>query len=348
MMGVMSSVRSSRALSAVVTATAVLLTAAACASAPDAGSGTGSREGAVVTSFYPIQFATQQITGGRLPVTVLTKPGAEPHDLELAPQDIGGMTKARLVVYADGFQPAVDEAVGLVDPAKVLDVADVAKLLPAGADGADDAHGGEAGEGSDAGTGPVGPDGHEGHNATDGTDGHDHGADDPHFWLDPSRYAAVAEAISARLSHDDPENAPTYARNTAAFVEKLSELDEEMRVGLRQCTVKELVTSHAAFGYLAARYGFHQHGITGVSPEAEPSAAGLKAVGDLVRSTGVTTIYQETLVEPHFAQTVAESTGATVATLDPIEGITSASVGSDYFEVMRSNLVTLRDGQECS
>jgi len=62
----------------------------------------------------------------------------------------------------------------------------------------------------------------------------------------------------------------------------------------------------------------------------------------------VTTIYQETLVEPHFAQTVAESTGAEVATLDPIEGITSASVGTDYFEVMRSNLVALRDGQECS
>ncbi len=77
-----------------------------------AGSARGSApEGAVVTSFYPIQFATQQITGGAVPVSVLTKPGAEPHDLELAPQDIGGMTKARLVVYADGFQPAVDEAV---------------------------------------------------------------------------------------------------------------------------------------------------------------------------------------------------------------------------------------------
>ena len=81
---------------------------------------------------------------------------------------------------------------------------------------------------------------------------------------------------------------------------------------------------------------------------AWPGASAPKAGSDLVSSAGVTTIYQETLVEPHFAQTVAESTGAKVATLDPIEGITSASVGSDYFEVMRSNLVTLRDGQECS
>jgi len=324
-------------VSAILTATALALTTAACQSGPDTGSGAGPADGSIVTSFYPIQFATQQITGGRLPVTVLTKPGAEPHDLELAPQDIGGMTKARLVLYADGFQPAVDEAVGLVDAAKVLDVADVAKLVPASTDDSD--HADESGTETEP---------HDTTGAGDGHDGHDHGADDPHFWLDPSRYAAVAEAISARLSQDDPENAATYAKNTAVFVEKLSELDDEMRTGLRQCTVKELVTSHAAFGYLAARYGFHQRGITGVSPEADPSAAALKAVGDLVRSAGVTTIYQETLVEPHFAQTVAESTGAEVATLDPIEGITSASVGTDYFEVMRSNLVALRDGQECS
>ena len=307
-------------LAATALAGTLVLTAGACGSATDAGKVPSD---AIVTSFYPIQFATQQITAGALPVSVLTKPGAEPHDLELSPQDIAGMTKARLVVYADGFQPAVDEAVGLVDPAKVLDVADAAKLVPA----TQGDHGG----------------------APDATVAHDgHGADDPHFWLDPSRYAAVAEAIGARLAKDDPANAKTYAKNTAAFVEKLSELDHELRVGLSQCRIKQLVTSHAAFGYLAARYGFQQRGITGVSPDAEPSAAALRTVADLVTSSGVTTIYQETLVEPQFAETVAGSTGAKVATLDPIEGITSASVGRDYFEVMRSNLVTLREGQGCA
>ena len=327
-----------RAVSAIVTATALALTTAACQSGPDTGSGAGSADGSIVTSFYPIQFATQQITGGRLPVTVLTKPGAEPHDLELAPQDIGGMTKARLVVYADGFQPAVDEAVGLVDAAKVLDVADVARLMPASTDDSD--HADESGTETEPQRPQRAP--------VTGTTGTTTGRTTPTSGSTRRATPPWPQAISARLSADDPENAATYAKNTAVFVEKLSELDDEMRTGLRQCTVKELVTSHAAFGYLAARYGFHQRGITGVSPEAEPSAAALKAVGDLVRSAGVTTIYQETLVEPHFAQTVAESTGAKVATLDPIEGITSASVGTDYFEVMRSNLVALRDGQECS
>ena len=66
-----------------------------------------------------------------------------------------------------------------------------------------------------------------------------------------------------------------------------------------------------------------------------------------MRREGVSTIYQETLVEPKFAQTVATSTGAALATLDPIEGITTESAGKDYFEVMRSNLATLRAGQGC-
>ncbi|NUR15266.1 MAG: zinc ABC transporter substrate-binding protein [Dermatophilaceae bacterium] len=309
-------------------AAAIVATATVSLGACTTNSTAGAVDAPIVTSFYPLQFATQQVVGDTAKVTALTRPGAEPHDLELAPQDIGGMTKARLVVYADGFQPAVDEAVGLVDAAKVLDVADAAKLVPASGD--EDQHEGESAEE------------HDDHA------GHGHGTDDPHFWLDPSRYAAVAEAISARLSKDDPSRASTYARNTAAFVEKLSQLDDEMRVGLAQCRTTELVTSHGAFAYLAARYGFHQQGITGLSPEAEPSATALKAVSDLVSSAGVTTIYQETLVEPHFAQTVAQSTGAKVATLDPIEGITSATRGSDYFEIMRSNLVTLREGQGCS
>ena len=282
-------------------------------------------DGAVVTSFYPLQFATQQITGSALPVTVLTKPGAEPHDLELAPQDVGGLTKARLVIYADGFQPAVDDAMAEVDPSHVLDVADAASLTLNAAD----------------------EPGHE-HSAAAGGDRSEHASADPHFWLDPQRYAAVATAIGARLAADDPARAATYRENTATFVARLTALDRELKAGLASCASTVLVTSHAAFGYFAQRYGLDQHGISGLSPDAEPSAAGLKQVSELVRSEKVATIFQETLVEPKFAQTVATSTGATLSTLDPIEGITSESAGKDYFEVMRSNLTALQKGLGCS
>lgn len=309
------------ALGAAIVATA--LAAAGCSS----GAGDGSTDGRpmVVTSFYPIQFATERIAGGTLDVSVLTKPGAEPHDLEITPQDLARMTRSALVVYSKGFQPAVDEAVQQVDSDRVLDVSGAANLNLTST--ADDGHAGES------------PDEHA---------GHAHEGADPHFWLDPQRYASVAEAIGARLAQLEPASAATLRANTKAFVDELTRLDAEFTTGLKSCTIRELVTSHSAFTYLAERYGFEQHGIAGISPEAEPSAAGLAAIAQVVRDHGVTTIYQETLVEPHFAETVAASTGATVATLDPLEGITDASAGKDYFEVMRSNLATLKQGQDCS
>ncbi|GAA2017337.1 zinc ABC transporter substrate-binding protein [Terrabacter terrae] len=306
-------------------AAALTMTVAACSPGPGAG---GDAAGAVVTSFYPLQFATEQIAGGRLAVTVLTKPGAEPHDLELAPQDVAALTKARLVVYSDGFQPAVDDAVAQSSPASVLDVADAARLtLPANPE-----PGGQTSSAQQATPAPAGG----------------HGSADPHFWLDPQRYAAVVQTIGKRLESIDPKNAATYAKNTTTFVARLTALDAEYKAGLRQCRSKVLVTSHAAFGYLAQRYGLEQHGISGISPDTEPSAASLQAISQLVRKDGVTTIYQETLVAPQLAQTVAATTGATVATLDPIEGITGSSAGKDYFAVMHSNLAAIQKGLGCS
>ena len=110
----------------------------------------------------------------------------------------------------------------------------------------------------------------------------------------------------------------------------MTALDTEFRTGLASCTRKDLVTSHAAFGYLSQRYGFTQVPIAGLSPDVEPSAAQLAQVADFVKAHGVTTIYAETLVEPAFAETVAKSTGAHLATLDPIEGLTSTSAGHGY------------------
>src|SRR6478752_4399043 len=285
----------------------------ACGSGSVDGAAAGSTAGgtvSVVASFYPIEFAVQQVGGDHVAVTSLTKPGAEPHDVELSPQDVAKVAEAGLVVYAKGFQPAVDTAVDQEGSQHAFDVAPVANLnLAAPPDAA--------------------------------------AAKDPHFWLDPQRYAAVATAIGQRLGEADPANAATYTQNAMAFTDKLGALDAEFRMTLASCARKDLVTSHAAFGYLSERYGFTQVPIAGLSPDVEPSAAQLAQVADFVKAHGVTTIYAETLVEPAFAETVAKSTGARLATLDPIEGLTSTSAGHDYLEVMRSNLATLKAGQGC-
>jgi zinc transport system substrate-binding protein len=312
------------AFGALAAAASTLLAGCGSSASPSAEPGAAV---SVVASFYPLEFAVSQVGGDPVRVTSLTKPGAEPHELELRAKDVAAVSKSELVVYAKGFQPAVDTAVDQEAGDHALDVTQVASLdLPALPE--DDSRVGGVltaaeGRNSDA---PA----------------------DPHFWLDPQRYAAVGTAIARRLQSLDPADAEAYSRNAAAFTDRLTVLDEEFRTGLASCRSTELVTSHAAFGYLAERYGLTQVAVTGLSPDAEPSPARLAAVADYVRQHHITTIYAETLVEPAFAETVAQSTGARVATLDPLEGLTDSSAGHDYFEVMRSNLATLRTGQGCA
>ena len=164
--------------------------------------------------------------------------------------------------------------------------------------------------------------------------------DDPHVWLDPVRYAQLVERIGQAL------DAPEAAERLAARVRGL---DEEYRSGLESCERHEIVTSHAAFGYLAARYGLDQIAITGLSPEAEAAPQDLELVVQQIRETGATTVYSETLVSPKLARAVARETGARTDVLDPIEGLTQKSLdaGADYFSVMRDNLRRLKRGLGC-
>jgi zinc transport system substrate-binding protein len=164
---------------------------------------------------------------------------------------------------------------------------------------------------------------------------------DPHVWLDPLRYANIVERIGQALG---AENA------ASSLVARLQDLDADYREGLANCERREIVTSHEAFAYLAERYGLEQVPITGLSPEAEPQPADLTRVVELVEKRGVTTVYYETLVSPRIAETVARETGAQVAVLDPIEGLTHAEIskGEDYFTRMRANLRALEEGLGCN
>ncbi|MEP7034268.1 MAG: zinc ABC transporter substrate-binding protein [Actinomycetota bacterium] len=314
-----SPVRLAIAVVAVITATVLSACGSPLANAGQLG---GSGKMAVVASFYPLQFATQEIGGSHVTVTNLTKPGAEPHDVELTPRQVASVSKARLVVYERGLQAAVDLAVQAEGANHALDVAPAADLNLLVQPG--------IGTPTRASGGPTS------------------GATDPHFWLDPQRYSDVATVIAQQLASLDPANAADYVNNAKAFQDKLAALRGSFAAGLANCWRKEIVTSHSAFGYFAQRFGLQQIAINGLAPEQEPRAATLAAVSSYARAHSVKTIYAETLVSPAVAQAVAREAGAKVATLDPLEGLTSASDGKDYFEVMRSNLLALQAGQECS
>ena len=154
--------------------------------------------------------------------------------------------------------------------------------------------------------------------------------------------------MATRLAALDPTDAAEFTSNAAALASDLGRLDSEYSAGLAACSNTVIVTSHNAFGYLAQRYGLTQLGITGLTPEDEPSPSDLAAVTDFVEAHHVTTIYYETLVSPAIADTVASETGAKTAVLDPIEGLSGTSQGDDYFAIMRANLANLRAGQGCT
>jgi zinc transport system substrate-binding protein len=296
-------------------AVSALFVALACLGACARASTTGSGSTSIAASFYPLAEAAQQVGGSTVTVTNLTAPGVEPHDLELTPDQIEAITTADAVLYiGGGFQPAVEDAIKDAQ-GQVVDVSADLLDLPV----------------------PV----------TQTSPGL---TADPHVWLDPVAYRQIVQRVEAALAQADPAGASGFASNARSFEERLSALDREYRAGLASCVRNIIVTSHAAFGYLSRRYGLEQYAIAGVSPDAEPDPQRLADLKALVERTGVTTIFTEDLVSPKVAETLAVETGASTATLDPLESLTpdQLSAGEDYVSVMQENLATLRSALGCS
>ena len=332
---------STRAAGAALTSLVLAGTAtlAGCTAQGPSSSAAESDGVTVLASFYPLQYVAQQIGGDLVTVDNLTPPAAEPHDLELSPAQVREVGTADLVVYLSGFQNAVDEAVDARAPEHVVDAADAAELV----DHAEEAEEEHAEEG-DVHAGET-----EEEHAEEGDEHDDHGSADPHFWLDPSRLAAVGQAVAEELAATDPEHADEYADGALRLGQRLDELDQEFADGLAACQGAALVTSHDAFGYLADRYALEQVGISGLDPEAEPSPARLREIGDLVEQRGIKTLYSETLVSPKVTETLASDLGVDTAVLDPLEGLSEEDVaaGEDYVTVMQANLAALEEGLVC-
>ncbi|MFW6599306.1 metal ABC transporter substrate-binding protein [Propionibacteriaceae bacterium Y2011] len=322
----------------VLVATIALLLSSGCA--PDAGGGAGSGRLQVVAAFYPLQFLAERVGGDHTEVTSLTEPGVEPHDLELTPRQVGSIGSAGLVVYQSGFQASVDEAVAQSGNEQTLDMTTVVPPVPV-TEHEGHEHGGHEHE----------EEGHEhegeGHEEEGHEHEHEHGDIDPHVWLNPTNMITMAEAVFAKLSEIDPDNAAAYEANLAALRTELTGLDTEFSTGLATCERREFITSHAAFGYLASAYDLTQIAISGLSPDAEPSPARIGEVHAAAKEHGITTIFYETLVSPAVAESIAGDLGLKTAVLDPLEGITPDSRGSDYVAVMKSNLAALQAANGC-
>lgn len=306
-------------ISKIVIAAATALGLGTLSACSDSAAAGNTEKFDVVASFYPMAYLAEQIGGDHVNVTSLTEPGQEPHDLEISAKQTAQLQESDAALYLKGLQPSVDEAISQSEVATKIDATTLTSL---------EEHGTEVG----------------GH-AEEHEDEHGHeeeGGKDPHIWLDPVKYAEVAEGVGKAFEKADPDHAADYQKNTAALVKKLNDLDARFEDGLQNTDSKVFITTHAAFGYLAERYGLTEEAISGLDPESEPSAARVKELEKMAKADGVTTVFYETLVSDKTAKTLASDANLETAVLDPIEGITDKSAGDDYIQVMDANLKALQ------
>ncbi|WP_155836667.1 metal ABC transporter substrate-binding protein [Anaeroarcus burkinensis] len=277
----------------------------------------------VVASVYPVQEFVKAVGKDRVDVSLLVPPGTEPHDWEPTAKDLAKIKGSALLVYhGAGLEHWVGAVVkpDLLGSAKAVEASKGIALLDAAESESEDEHG---------------------HNHS----GETHETKDPHVWLDPVLAQQEVKTILAALIEVDPAHASEYEANAAAYVKELQLLHDEYTVALQHTAKRELITSHAAFSYLAKRYQLQQVPVMGLSPDAEPTADKMAEIIRFCKAHQVKYIFFETLVSPKLAEVLSREAGASTLVLNPLEGLTVEEYKagkSSYLTLMRENLQQLK------
>jgi ABC-type Zn uptake system ZnuABC Zn-binding protein ZnuA len=263
----------------------------------------------VATTPQVADFA-REVGGQRAEVTQILPANADPHEYEPRPSDAEALANADLIVRSGGeVDDWLDQLVeSSGSDAPVLDLIDHVRTRE-----------GEGGE------------------------------TDPHWWQDPHNAELAVAAIRGELDSVDPAGRATFERNASAYEKELAGLDRSIASCMAAVPARErkLVTSHDALGYYADRYGIEVIGATipSLSTQAEPSAGDTAELVDLIRATGVSTIFPEAGVSRELEKAIASQADARVGgelwadTLGP-----AGSDGATYLDAMVSNTAGLVSG----
>jgi zinc transport system substrate-binding protein len=281
----------------------------------------------VVTTLFPLKEFAQSVGGKRVTVRLLLPPGAEPHTWEPKPSDIVRLSHADLFIYIGAeLEPRAHSIVKSLDNATIQIIA-VSRGIPLIR--ADEVHH------------------HAGHDTKEELA---HGEGDPHIWLDFEYSQAIVDRIEDAFSKKDPEWAEYYRKNADDYKEKLKDLDLQYKKTLSNCASREFILgSHAAFAYMARRYGLKQISLYGVSPNSEPTPRKMAEVISMAKDHRVKAIYYEELVSDKLARAIAKEVGAETLVLNPGANLTKAQIESKitFLSLMERNLENLRNGLSC-
>lgn len=273
-----------------------------------------------MASLFPLHEFAKAVGAERAQVDLLLPPGVEPHTWEPKASDIAKMSAADVLIYlGPALEPQVSDILRGVATADLV-VVQVTRDLPILA----------ADEGRDGGA-------------------HTQGLD-PHIWLDLELSQRIVERIAKVFAERDPQGASVYLENARAYTAKLASLDRQYREGLRTCRRRAFVFGgHAAFSYLARRYGLEQISLYAVSPDSRPTPKQLTEVVDLAKRHDLDVIYFEVLVSGELAKVIAKEVGAKTLVLNPGGNLTRKEweAGVTFLSLMEANLRNLREGLGC-
>jgi zinc transport system substrate-binding protein len=280
----------------------------------------------VVASLFPLQEFARAVGGDKVQVALLLPPGAEAHTWEPRPSDVVKISQVDIFIYVNpSLEPWVDKVLRAVQ-SKKLRVLEASQGLPLiKAEGAE--------ERTSRAGGSRGPE-----------------KMDPHLWLDFALDQKIVDALAVAFSEKDPIHAAYYKKNAEIYRGKLNDIDQRYRQALAKCRHRQILLSgHAAFAYLAKRYGLQQIALSGISPDAEPTPKRMAGVVEIVHKTGIKFIYVEELVNPKLAQSLSKEAGVGILILNAGHNLTAQQVKekATFLELMEKNLKNLEKGLEC-
>jgi len=280
----------------------------------------------VYTSIYPVQFFAQRIGGDKVQVLNIVPSGAQPHSFEPSTRTVAELSRSKLFIYnGAGMEHYLAKLAPVLEEAgvKLVDTSTGIELL------SNQEHEHETPEHADSATGH-----------------HEHGEFDPHIWLSPKRAMQQGQNIYQALAEIDPANTAYYEDNLHKLQQELEQLDQDFQTTLGKCASRYLVTSHAAFTYLAADYSLQQIPVMGANAEAEPGPATFKDIIQFIKKHNIRYIFQDPLDNPRVSETISSETGASILPLNSLGALSAEEIaaGQDYFTVMYENLANLTKG----
>ncbi len=292
----------------------------------------------VMATLAPIAHLVEVVGGDRVDVTSLVPSGADAHTYEPRPGDVARLTQVGLYVGVglELNQAALELAqrnVGPGVPVVLLgeESLDFSMLVH------DHGH-------------SHGDDGH-----SHGDDGHTHGEEqdsqlgpNPHVWTSLRNTAHLVDGIVDALTLVDPAGAETFNANAGTLLGQLDDLDARIEQAI--ATVPDgnrvLVAYHDAWTYFARDYGLDFAVAVQPSDYAEPSAAEVRAVIDLMRDLDVPALFGAQEFPVEVIEAIAAETGATYVG-DLADDSLPGSAGDPdhtYLELMRRNAALIVTG----